>query len=507
MSFFTNKEQIHPSIWIRETKDYTERLEIREAGQVACMAWVAFGNPLLPITINGSFERLKSTIPSRGGDSRNRSLHYLNDFWRESAECATNISRILGIESTVGIIKLVGGAIDTETSVKIFQDGTMNQWEDIEPTEPLEILLKFCPTEPVVLKLESIEGRIYLEIVSEIGQTIYKVNGYADSESVNEDGYSNYIGSVANCNYCSIKSDISHPDYLTDYSITETLQPLAVNIGAEDERVFHSKTLRTVMQQSDLFISAGIENPSLLQMANKICLEFSTPKIIDIVTDDIGTAITKKTNLAITDENTYWIWSRTKYSFLTGNQNIGLSGDLSGKIVRNSIRYKLRRAENRVDGVAFARFPISRNLNCGLEPLSRLDKDKLTKAKINTIEMYGDKLIYGDVLSGSVGNSNLASFPTSYGLNYIKKEIGYIMEAQLGKNLTIGKTNVSLLANLFLDDCRANKFFDNDVNTPYTISVTDENNEVIVVSFGCFMEGVMRRGELRVSLFGRTPTP
>jgi hypothetical protein len=505
MGFFTNAEQIHPSIYIRETKDFTERPPIREQGQIACMGWVAFGNPLLPITISFTHERLKTTLEGLGGDFRNSTLYYLKDFWRESAGRAVNISRILGIDSTIKLIKLKDGEINTDDSIKVYGDGTMDSWADTAPDEPLEVLLKFCPQEETTLKLENVDDTITIEILSQWGETIYKVTGHADPLAVDKDGYSIYIGNLANCNYITIKSNPNHDDYQSNYEYTTTLPPLCSNEGDEIHTVFHRKNLRTVMQQSDYAISAGIENQDLIDLLNLIRLEFSTPLIMDIIAQDVDNAITKKNGYGFSDENVYWIWSRTKYSFITGMQNIGLSGIFAGMTVRKNIKGQIKRAENRVDGVAFRRYPILRNLKCGLEPLDKIEKDKLTKARINTIQMYKNTLIFSDVLAGTPVDSKTTMFPTADGFNYMKRTIGEYIEASLGANMTIAKEDVKNNTRLFLGDCWANKFFDDDVPDPYGFEVKDDGGDVVIVEFWAYMEGVVRRGDVRGSIYGIQP--
>ena len=496
--FFTDKEQIHPSIYIQKTQDFTERMPIRERGQVACMAYVAMGNPLLPITVTESYSKTKSTDI----DARNRSLFYLKDFWMKSEGRATNISRILGFDSTIKTIKLVGGAIDTDEVLKIYQDGTMNAWEDIATTAPLELLLKFCPEEEVTLILNSTDGRIELEIKGMWGDTIYKVSGFADINHINTDGDSDYIGNIANCNYITVKSDASHADYQENYQIVEKLSPLCENLGDDTHTFFHEKNLRTIMQQSDYFMSAGIGQSDLLAMANKVRLEFSCPQVIDLISPNIDEAITKKNNLGFTDENTLWLWSRTKYVFKSGVQNIGLSGYFLGLRVLKNLSSMHGVAENRVDAVAFARSPILRTLSCGLEPLSKEEKDKLVLNRINTVETYKNKLIISDVLSGTNATSHLTLMPTADGFNWIKRQIGEIIEFEMGANLTIAKSNVENRVRVLFEDCWHNKFFDNDVNQPYTFKISDRDNSIFVVNFKAVMEGVTRKGEVQASILG-----
>jgi hypothetical protein len=514
--YIVNTERIYPSVLIRDIVDQTERLPFLEQGQVCAMGWVEIGNPLFPIQMRDTHQKTKSLDPSRGGDVRNETIYHLKEFFRESEGRTLHLSRILGIDSKTKILKIKGKetkTIDTDEEIDIFLNGTMNEWDKEPIVEQLEILIKLCPSSKITVDIRNVKGEMEIRLSDEYGVVLYEVSGNADNTAKDElDGYSLYIGDKADCNYITIKTNVNHADYTEDFHITETFaNGLIDNAGDEFVTTFHKENLSMVMQDCDYFISAGVENPTLIECANAVAENFSTYHIQDIITDDINDAITRKTNYGLSDEKTYWLWSRTPYKFLSGKFNIGLSGCLAGKLVKKNIRTQLERggmvAEDRINGVAGVRYPIERNLSCGLKDLSREDKEKLTVARINTVEMRRTKIVFSDILSGYSRTSHLMSFPVSDGINYIDKTLARITEFNLFRNLAVGKTHVRQRARLFFELCEAMHYFDDDKGKgkgkAYDFTVTDINQDTVKIRWWGYMEGVIRKGDIQATIKAR----
>ena len=511
--YIVNTERIYPSVLIRDIIDRTERMEFLEQGQVCCMGWVEIGNPLFPIQMRETHQKTKSLDPLRGGDPRNETIYHIKEFFRESEGRTLHLSRILGIDSKTKILKLKGKdakTIDSDETIDIFQNGTMNEWDKEPVSEQLEILIKLCPTSKITIDIRNKKGHAEIQLFDEYGVRLYSVSGDMDSNAKDElDGYSTFIGDKANCNYITIKTNVNHDDYTEDFHIRETFSNgLVDNQGNEFVTTFHEKNLSMVMQDCDYFISAGIENSTLIEMANSVAENYSTYHIQDIVTDNIDDAIMRKTNYEISDEKVYFIWSRTPYRFLSGKFNVGLSGCLAGKIVKKNIRTQIERAgivaEDRINGVAGVRYPIERNLSCGLTDLSREDKEKLTIARINTVEMRRDKIVFSDILSAYSRTSHLTSFPVSDGVNYIDKTLARITEFNLFRNMAVAKSNVAQKARIFFELCEAMHYFDDDKTkgkgNAYDFEVTDVNQETVKVRWWGYMEGVVRKGDIQATI-------
>jgi len=511
--YIVNTERIYPSVLIRDIVDKTERPPFLEQGQVCAMGWVEIGNPLFPIQMRDTHQKTLSLDPTRGGDPRNETIYHLKEFFRESEGRTLHLSRILGIDSKTKILKIKGKeekTIDTDEEIDIFLNGTMNEWDKDPVVEQIELLIKLCPSSKIIVDIRNVKGEMEITLSDQYGVILYSVKGMADNTAKDElDGYSLFIGDKADCNYITIKTNVNHADYTEDFHITQTYaNGLITNAGDEFVTTFHEPNLSMVMQDCDYFISAGVENPTLIEMANAVTENASTYHIQDIVTDNIDDAIVRKTNYGISDEKVQFIWSRTPYRFLNGKFNVGLSGNLAGKLVKKNIRTQIERAgivaENRIDGVAGVRYPIERNLSCGLKDLSREDKEKLTVARINTVEMRRDKLVYSDILSAYSRTSHLMSFPVSDGVNYIDKTIARFIEFNLFRNLAVGKTSVRERTRLFFELCEAMHYFDDDKpkgkGKAYDFEVTDINQDTVKVRWWGYMEGVIRKGDVQATI-------
>ncbi|HIP03089.1 MAG TPA: hypothetical protein EYG75_06200 [Campylobacterales bacterium] len=513
--YFTDREEIFPSIFIESTEDNTQSLAMREGGQVCGMGWVNVGNPLHPIAMSSLSQRVKTTNKRLyKGDAKlnafkNMSAYTIKDFHRNSNNRTLHLSRIMGIDSTIKIVKVekVGEELllTSASEVDIFKNGTMESWEELESTSPIEMLIKFCPTSKVTVRASCEEDVLTVYIEDEFARTLYKVSGNTDPHHLDDGGTSDYIGNRANCNYLTIKTDIEHVDYLSDFSISETYNTgLAKDLGDWEFTTFHKKNLRKVMQKSSYFVALGVESVILLEEARRIAHEFSTRMIMDLVTKDLSTAVLKKTTLGFSDENTDWFWSRADYRFAEGVQNIALSGLYAGIRTKVNIDGKKGRAENRMVGIAGVDYPINRTITCGLEDLTREEKIILTNNRINTIETRTvgsrDVLVFSDVLSGHDKNTQQKSSPIADTISFMKKEAGFIMEAVLFKSNTNAEARFRFEFNLFIEDCKRNNYFDLNVDEPVGYTMHVANAEEQILEIWAYMDGVMRKGRVKFNM-------
>ncbi len=256
----------------------------------------------------------------------------------------------------------------------------------------------------------------------------------------------------------------------------------------------------TVADKCDYMISAGEQDPDLLEAMKEVADKATIGFIVDLKAPTIALAIEKKDSLGFTDENVYWIWNRIEYKFKSGTQNIGLSGFIAGRNIQRNISRKLRRAEYRLSGVAGIYHPVPRVSPYDVPKLTDDEKTLLTKNRINTIEDVDGKVCITDVLSGSLKETDLMSFPVADALGYIKRTLGLYIESQKFRNMSVAKSFVENEARIFFENCQANAFFDDDVETPWRFEVYDENNDTLVVDFEAIMEGVVRKGVVRSTI-------
>ena len=509
--YFTDREEIFPSIYIQSTEDNTQMLPQREGGQVCGMGWVDLGNPLLPISMNQLDRRRESTNPRHYPDAdkpnafKKMSIYLIKDFLLYSNSRTLHLSRIMGIDSQMSILKLVKDDNDnyvfnSEQKVDIFKNGTMNSWEETDQVEDVEMLIKFCPTSKVSVKLVNEDEYLTVHIEDDRARTLYKVTGHTDPLHVDDGGTSDYIGNKANCNYLAIRTKLIQDNFI----VSQTFDSLATDVGDWEFTTFHTKNLRKVMQKCSYFVGLGVESVTLLQNARTVAHEFTTRMILDLITDDLATAVQKKRALGFADEDTDWYWSRTPYRFKEGMQNIALSGIYAGMRVRVNMDGKKGRAENRMVGVAGVDYPINRNLSCGLEDLTREEKIILTNERINTVEVKTvgsrDVLVFTDVLSGMGKNTQQKSSPVADTIAYLKKEAGYIMETALFKSNTNAEEIFRYEFNLFLQDAKRQNFFDKDVSEPVGYTIKDKDGDTQELEIWAYMDGVMRKGHVKFNL-------
>ena len=509
--YFTDREEIFPSIYIQQTFDKTQAPPEREGGQVCGMGWVDVGNPLLPISMNFLDKHRKSTnakhypLALQPIAFKNMSTYTIQEFFQYSNSRTLHLSRIMGIDSKVSILKVKQDlTLDDTEKIDIFKNGTMDSWEETDSTNSIEMLIKFCPISKVTVRLRNEDDYLTVEIIDDRERVLYSVLGHCDPLHTDDGGTSDYIGNRANCNYLSIRADVNHDDYNSNFSIVQTFDNLATDSGDYEVETFHRKNLRKVMQKCSYFLGLGVDSQILLQNARTIAHEFTTRMIIDLVTDDLATAIQKKRALGFADEDTDWYWSRTKYRFNEGVQNIPLSGIYGGMRVSVNINGKKGRAENRMIGVAGVDYPINRNLICGLEDLTREEKIALTNERINTIELKTvgsrDVLVFTDVLSGMGKNTQQKSSPIADSIAYLKKEAGYIMETALFKSNSNAEEIFRYEFNLFVQDCKSQNFFDKDVAEPVGYTLHDEDGDKSILEIWAYMDGVLRRGHVKFNL-------
>ena len=67
----TNREESFPHIYIKEATDSTSRSEGAEAGAMCGVGYLAYGNPLYPVSVEYTSEKSKSVKTVNGGNPKN----------------------------------------------------------------------------------------------------------------------------------------------------------------------------------------------------------------------------------------------------------------------------------------------------------------------------------------------------------------------------------------------------------------------------------------------------
>jgi len=500
MSRLTNKEEIFPSIYIEATKDLTERFKPNEAGVICGVGYMNIGNPLHALSIVGTNERLKSTKTSNGGNPKNETLYHIKDFFNEY-NGRVYLSRLLGADSTTKVLSLAEDtgvySFDSSVEQNIFGVSNLDTWEDVTPTNAVEMLIKLCPQSKITVDLTVKAEKATITFADEFGNKIYKVSGHLDPLHLDDNNESDYIGNIADDRIIALKVDTSHVDYAETFSITETFtNGLTTDAGAIS--VSHSETvLNTVSRKSDYVVSMGITDSELLEMMRDIAEEATIGYLVDIVAPSIALAKSKKTTLVLDGDLVQCLWNRVQYKYKAGLQNVGISGFVAGRCVARNIHGKQKRAEYRVSGIAGIRHPLPRVTPTEITPLTNDEKIELTEARINTVEDFLGKVCISDVLSALEKETSLMSFPVSDGLGYIKRTLGQYLDSQVFRNIAVAKSFMESQARVFFEHCQANAYFDNDVAVPWTFEVYDENGDTVVIDFTYYPEGVMRKGVVR----------
>ncbi len=504
MSRLTNKEEIFPSIYIEATKNNTERVAPREAGAICGIGYMNIGNPLYALNVTSVVEKLKSIKTVNGGNPKNETLYHLKEYFAEYQGRAY-VARLLGADSTVNTLKVMDnlGTLEmaTSTTINVFGAiGSMADWGDSSTTEIMEILVKLCPQSKTIVNVANVAGVMTITMQDELGNTLYKVTGNADVAHLDDYGDSDYIGNIADDRILGIKINIAHANYSADFNVTGTyVNGLATDAGLISETQAEA-VLEAVAGKADYMVSFGQTDAGLLGMMKRVADKATIGYIVDIKAPTMAEAIADKTALGFSDENVYWIWSRTDYKFKAGTQNVGLGGFIAGRSVARNINGKLKRAEYRISGIAGVNHPLPRITPYDVALLSDSDKTTLTTERINTIQDIGGKICISDVLSGDAKNTDLMSFPVADGLGYIKRTMGLYLDSQMFKNISVAKSFMENESRVFFEHCQNNAFFDNDAVTPWRFSVYDEDNDTVVIDFVVIMEGVMRKGVVRSTI-------
>ena len=505
-SKITNKKEIFPSIYIAPTVDNTERAEGREAGAVCSVGYFPIGNPHYALNIIQANMRTKSIDPMRGGNIKNITLYHIKDHINEG-NARVFLARMMGADSTLKVVKCVDAASDLAEGalVNVFGANNITEWGDTTPTDPLEMLLTITPERDVTVDVDFDQSEGYLDISlwDEVGNKMYAVEGHIDPVHENDYGHTDYIGNLVDEKYLVVKTIHTDDLYNADFSKTKkfTAGTLLADAGAVSldqlERV-----LRTVSAKSDYMPTFDQQDTDLVKMLVRVANEVTMKPVIDIHAETIDQVESIVTAYGIYDDSAMFIWNRTKYVFKSGTFNVGLSGWFTGRNVRRNLSQVKGMAEYRNSGIAGVRHPVPRNLPHELPALTRDEKTRLTKLRVNTIEEYRGKIVLSDVLSSQVKKTDLMKFPTADSLAYIKRSLGFIAEQHLYKNLAVSKSAIMETSRRFMDDCRSNAFFDSDValDKQYTLKVYDEGGDTVVTEFVAYMEGIMRKGEIRSTI-------
>ena len=504
-SLITNKKEIFPSIYIAPIIDNTEMFRVPERGNALTVGYSAFGNPYRAVILTeNTVLKERSIVPALGGNTKYEVAYHVNDFINISNN-AVFLARLLGSASTVKSIKSVDGdTLVEDADVNIFGANNMNEWGDTTPTAPLEILPKFCPQETVTVDVDyTHEDRMMeVKVYDELGRKLYAVAGSIDPQAEDDYNENIFIGNRTNHDYLQIKSIPTDAIYNATFSATHTFtNGLVVDAGAIDVQHI-AGVVENNIEYVDYIFTAGLRDIDTIKMLILAAKKESISTIADAFGNTITDVIQWRSHFDdIADSNVYFIWNNgANFKFNAGVQAIGVSGWYAGQKVKSNLSLVKGWSEFRLNGVAGVNYPVGRVHVGSVNSLTDYDKTTLTEARINYLYAKNRDVVVSDVLSSSKKNTHLMSFDVADAVRFIDRMIARMLAQSMYKNLYFAQSTVDQHVNKFLHiDCRANHFFDADVDNEKQIryQITSENNDTVVVSWQGYMEGVMRKGEVR----------
>jgi hypothetical protein len=499
MGLLTSQERKFVSIFVKPTIDLTTTLEPAEKGVAMALGKVSYGNPYYGVVFKQATEKLKTININAGGDIYNELAFHMADFFR-GYNGKIIVGRLLGANSTTKIleVKKDGDGIivlDDSTDINIFGDNNIKDYQDTSATELAEVVITSCIAKKFSFEMINKNDYITFQIFDEFGNTIYKVEGGAKFDSVDDYGEPNYIGNKVDNKIAVIKIDTANPDYESNFIITKTYDN---GLVTESGDLNYTKALEIAsnnIEKCDYAFTGGrIDNTNLVNFRN-ITYKAKVPLIIDIYADTVSEAIDKKTAIGLDTPDVMYIWNREKDEFQNlGALQIGLSGWYVGQAIKRNMSRLVADVEYRIEGVAGVDYPVPRIKANELPVLSDDDKTLLVDNRINTVAYWNDTLILADALSGNPKNQATRLFPVVEGNYFIERYIARIMEQKLFKNLTEAKLFIKENVRVLFDRCARNNYFNSEAEVPYTFTVTDKDSDTVVVEYKYVPNGIMRRG-------------
>jgi len=501
------QEKKYVSIFIAPTIDLTLSLEPNERGVAGTIGKITWGNPHYIRTLAQSTEDLKTTIPARGGDALNEFAYHLSDFFN-GYQGKVLVGRLLGEDSyTFAQLVKKDNATglfyfdNTSEQVNIFGADNITDWADTFPTQLLEVLVTAVPTETFSIDIENKNDFLTIKLYDKSGNEVYRVDGGAKFDSVDDYGNPNYIGNRTDDKILSIKVDTQHPDYTSDFELSDECDCGLVNDDGNTNYDNALSVLANVIEQCDYSFTGGLTDTESIKKLRGLTYGAKVLLAVDVMGKTLTDALQFKNAIGISESDITYLWNRGKDDFEAGDLNIGLSGWLVGQAInRNMSRLVDGVVEYRVEGVAGVDYPLPRTKAQDLGKLSDEDLTSLTENRLNTVRMFGNILVLGDCLSGEMRNVASRLFPVTEGNFFINRSIANILIQMLFKNLNEAQAFTLAEVTKLFDRCARNNYFDANAETQYDFQVTTKDNDTVVVKYRYVPSGVMRRGVIEGTL-------
>ena len=505
MKLLTTQEQKFVSIFIKPTVDLTTTLEPAEKGVCMGMGKLSYGNPYYAVILGNATEKLKSTKPVMGGVPENEFAYHIADFFSAGVGKMV-IARAMGATSTTKVLEVKKDSdtgvysIDSGTDINVFGDNNIQDYKETEVTEVTEVVIGASIQKNCSVTIDNVNDVMTVKLFDEFGNEIYKVTGGTTLDSVDDYNVPNYIGLLTDNKIATIKVKADHDDYSSNFSVVASFPN---GLIAESGDINYAKALEIVdsnVEKCDYAIAGGLSDAVTLQTYRSHTYRAKLPLIIDTKGDTLADAISFKTQLNMNTEDTCHIWNRGEDKFIAGDLKIGLSGFYAGQAVRRNLSKMVDDVEYRVEGIAGQDYQVPRVKADELKNFSNEDLDSMVDNRINPVREFNGKLVIADVLSGNPKYQSTRLFPVVEGKLFIDRYIARILEQKLFKNLGEAKLWTKDQCRLLFDKCSRNGYFKAEATPQYKYTVSDKDNDTVVVEYEYVAEGVMRRGIVQGSI-------
>jgi len=502
MGLLVSQEKNYVSIFIKPTVDLTAGLTPSEKGVVAAVGKLSYGHPYYGVVLNKATQKLKTTNVNAGGSIDNELAFHIADYF-SGYKGKMIVGRVLGVDSTTKVLEVKKDAdsgdiyLDNATDVNVFGSNNIKDWEDTASTEMFEMVINSCLSEKASVSILNVNDYITVSIFDEFGNTIYKVEGGAKFDSLDDSGTPNYIGNICDNKIVTIKVDTTHDDYTSNFDITKVFEAGGLLADSGDKNYANAFTVITNnIEKCDYAISAGLRDVAALQTFRGITNEAKVPFIVDIYATSLQAAKDFKTSLNMNVEDVMFIWNRGKDLFKDfGAINVGLSGFIVGQAVRRNLSKLVGDVEFRMEGIAGGDYPVPRVKAEDLAVLTDAEKTDLVDSRINTVVLnQKGVLVVGDVLSANPKEQATKLFNVVESKYFIDRYIARIIATKLFKNLTEAELFVKEEVRLLFSRCQKNSYFDLNAEPPYSYNVYTKDNDTVVVDYTFVNNGITRRG-------------
>jgi len=500
MGILTSQEKNYVSIFIKPTIDLTTVLSVAEKGVCFAMGKLSYGNPYYATILGRATEKLQSTNVNAGGDLDNELAFHIADYFA-GYKGKMLIARVIEADSTTKILKVVKNSdtgameLDQATDINVFGTDNIMDWEDVAVDKVVEVVTTSLISKKHSIQIINKDDFLTIQLFDEFGNEVYKVEGGAKYDSVDDNGNPNFIGNLYDKKVMIVKVNPNNADYESNFTITQTFDNgLLTTSGAKN----YAKALEVMsnnIEKCDYYITAGLRDATTIQSMRGIGYEAKALFVCDVIGNAQNDAITYKTTLGLGYEDIIYNWNRGKDNFGTlGNLNVGLSGWYVGQAVRRNLSKLVGDVEFRIEGIAGVDYALPRVKADDLPVLTDEQKTELTDNRINTVREFNGKLVLADVLSGNPKEQTTKLYPVVEGKFFIDRAISKIMASKFFKNLNEAKSFITENVRVLLDRCDRNDYFNSDEDVRYSFEVTKKDSDTIVVNYQYVPNGVMRKG-------------